>query len=146
MSDVEKTARMATEAEAFLQHARGIIKHASFAPLQNSEITIADDVTIAPTTRYISLYDDEYRLYPHITGEDKLVWFAVRFVDIPGQFNPYDGGSPPDVEETELGEFTTPTEALKAVMRHLLDSRIDDYWMWDDAEKAHVESLLDGPH
>lgn len=64
--------------------------------------------------------------------KDKIVPSFVLSVCefIPGRFNPYDGGTPPDMDEAEVGTFRTPAElarkiasiAIKQKINHIIES------------------------
>lgn len=43
-------------------------------------------------------------------------WSLTQFTHIPGRWNPYDGGSPPDVREKEIGVFTSPFHVAREIL------------------------------
>lgn len=75
--------------------------------------------------RWLLMADDSYN--------PPKTWMVQCQVFIPGHFNPYDGGSPPDVKETHIGEFRTYQEALLAMkmvaLREEIDNVLDDLQM-----------------
>ena len=55
----------------------------------------------------------------------KTKWVVTALRDIPGSFNPWDGGSPPDVEETDLGTVDNIYTALTLIGTAEVQSHID---------------------
>lgn len=53
-------------------------------------------------------------------------WQVTTYWEIPGSFNPRDGGTPPDVGEKELGEFKTIGDALLSIHRALGEQLLGD--------------------
>lgn len=73
----------------------------------------------------IELLEGEFVAYPvrnKATG--RLAWQLTRFVHVPGRWNPYDGGTPPDVDETEVGVFGDVFQIARAIMLIDLDEKI----------------------
>jgi hypothetical protein len=61
-----------------------------------------------------------------IGGErEVLKWAVTALREIPGSFNPFDGGTPPDVDECDLGEFSSIVEALSEIGRQDVLQHID---------------------
>lgn len=53
-------------------------------------------------------------------------WGLTYLRDIPGRFNPWDGGSPPDVEEVEMGVFDNPEAAVATIVQHQFSDACDN--------------------
>jgi len=52
-------------------------------------------------------------------------WFLTQYTHIPGRFNPYDGGYPPDVAEKEIGIFADPFQIAREILTMDVSDRVD---------------------
>jgi len=75
-----------------------------------------------------------------VYDENRIKWLPTVFVHHPGSFNPYDGGTPPDVTEKELPLCNTPEEAIIALQVELLKDIAADIRMdYEESKFRHIE-------
>lgn len=76
---------------------------------------------------------DKYLEVEWIEGDpmtdEKDKWYVTSVQDVPGQWNPYDGGTPPDVDIEEIGDNVNPLVAVRLAIEAMLKERMN--WVWD---------------
>lgn len=103
---------------------------------------VHDDEPEAQGSHYVELGD--FVLVPVTTSlgvflnNGRLQWSLELIRNIPGRFNPRDGGTPPDVEEIDLGNFDSLSAALAKIAEVKAIEQIDaigEEMMYDQMDR-----------
>jgi len=74
-------------------------------------------------------------LGPGLGDTRKVIGYLVQLVHhIPGRFNPYDGGTPPETDVVNIHVADNPREAIKEAFMAQVSKDIDIMWEDDQME------------
>jgi len=76
-----------------------------------------------------------------ILENNMLKWNVTVYRYIPGRWNPYDGGTPPDVDEIDIATVNSITEALGEVSKAETIDQLDGVCQEYSEIEAKYESL-----
>jgi hypothetical protein len=104
-----------------------------------------DKIEIGDGEEYIQADMWALTPFPHETGTSAvdISWDVMGFVEIPGRFNPRDGGTGPETQEIPLGEYDSIEKALLAIIRQNARealSIIRQDMMFDEMADAEMEA------
>ena len=108
----------------------------------NIEINTDYDPQIDMDGLYIT---PEVKLVQSLNGEvPAIVWHIMAYEHIPGRFNPYDGGDPPDTVEKDLHDnIDNESDVIRLAIAAWVTKDIDDILMGKemDEQREQLEAL-----
>jgi hypothetical protein len=130
--------------------------------ISEDDIQLGEDEDCIEAGGWVLTPINATRKVNRIGGEREIPcikWQLTAFTEIPGRWNPHDGGTPPDVDEKDCGEFDNLTAALLSIVEYNAKLTLDSIGeaialeqmeaaeeIWDDYERDVQERHARCPH